>query len=127
MFIWIKVFKNGPSKVCGRQPLKNLRWKQTISLQILKGYLSQILLGPFLNTLTHIMNRNSHCNGLLCCRCAHIFDESFQLFRGKRKVVYVIFTNLRWISISLRNSICNCGKINVPKLGQAMFNPFLVL
>ena len=21
-FIWVKVFKNGPSKICGRQPLK---------------------------------------------------------------------------------------------------------
>ena len=24
--IWIKVFKNGPSKICGRRPLKNLKW-----------------------------------------------------------------------------------------------------
>ena len=35
--IWDKVFKNGPSKICGRQPLKNLKYgllKQTISLQI---------------------------------------------------------------------------------------------
>ena len=34
---WDKVFKNGPSKICGRQPLENLKWydllKQTISLQ----------------------------------------------------------------------------------------------
>ena len=22
---WDKVFKNGPSKICGRQPLKNLK------------------------------------------------------------------------------------------------------
>ena len=22
--IWVKVIKNGPSKICGRQPLKNL-------------------------------------------------------------------------------------------------------
>ena len=33
-----KPFKNGPSKIDGRQPLKNLKWyglpKQTISLQI---------------------------------------------------------------------------------------------
>ena len=36
--IWDKVFKDGPSKICGRQPLKNLKGygllKQTISLQI---------------------------------------------------------------------------------------------
>ena len=34
---WDKVLKNGPSKICGRQPLKNLKGygllKQTISLQ----------------------------------------------------------------------------------------------
>ena len=23
---WDKVFKNGPSKICGRQPLKNFTW-----------------------------------------------------------------------------------------------------
>ena len=25
-FVWVKVFKNEPSKICGRQPLKNLKW-----------------------------------------------------------------------------------------------------
>ena len=24
--IWVKVFKNGPSKICGRQSLKKLKW-----------------------------------------------------------------------------------------------------
>ena len=38
---WEKVFKNAPSKICGRQPLKNF-----------KGYGLQIVLGPFLNTLS---------------------------------------------------------------------------
>ena len=36
--IWDKVFKNGPSKICGGQPLKNLKGygllQQIISLQI---------------------------------------------------------------------------------------------
>ena len=26
MNIWDKVFQNGPSKICGRQPLKNFTW-----------------------------------------------------------------------------------------------------
>ena len=38
IIIWDKVFKSGPSKVCGRKPLKNLKGygllKQTISLQV---------------------------------------------------------------------------------------------
>ena len=25
-FIWDKIFKNGPSEICGSQPLKNLKW-----------------------------------------------------------------------------------------------------
>ena len=37
---WDKVFMSGPSKICGRQPLKNLKdyglLKQTISLQTFK-------------------------------------------------------------------------------------------
>ena len=37
MYIWEKVFKSKPSKICGRKPLKNLKGygllKQTISLQ----------------------------------------------------------------------------------------------
>ena len=56
--IGVKVLKNRPSKIYGRQPLNNLKWhglpKQTISLQIFKGYLPQIFVDPFLNTLTHI-------------------------------------------------------------------------
>ena len=52
------VFKNRPSKICGRQSLENLRWysllRQTIChLTFFKGCLSQILLCLFLNTLTH--------------------------------------------------------------------------
>ena len=50
---------NEPSKICGRQLLKNLKRyglpRQTISLHLkfFKGCLPQILLDPFLNTLTH--------------------------------------------------------------------------
>ena len=48
----------GPSRIFGRQPLKKFKryglLKQTIFLQIFKGCLPQILLGPFLNNLSHI-------------------------------------------------------------------------
>ena len=52
----VKVFKNGPSKICGRQPSKNLKWYGLPNhFKFFKGSLPQILLGPFLNTLTHII------------------------------------------------------------------------
>ena len=48
----------GPSEICGRQPLQNVKCygllKQTISLQIFKGFLPHISLGPFLNTLSQM-------------------------------------------------------------------------
>ena len=46
--IRVKVFKNGPSKICERQPLKNLK--------CFKGCLPQILLGLILNTLNITLN-----------------------------------------------------------------------
>ena len=50
---WEKVFKNEPSKIYGRQPLKNLKWYglSICSLSILfKGCLPQTLFDQFLNT-----------------------------------------------------------------------------
>ena len=50
--------RNGQSKICQRQPLKTLKeyglLKAAIILQVFRGSLPQILLGPFLNTLFHI-------------------------------------------------------------------------
>ena len=55
---WNKVFKNGPSKTCGRQPLKNLKWYGLYHFKFYKGRFRQILLGPFLNTLSQIKSRS---------------------------------------------------------------------
>ena len=57
---WDKVFKNGPSKTCGRQPLKNLIWfcpSRPYISKFLKDRFPQVLLGPFLNTLLQIFDR----------------------------------------------------------------------
>ena len=80
---WDKVFKNGLSKICGRQPLKNFNWStleyfvpyisfpsrpllQSVSNPeyniFFKGCLLQILLGLFLNTLFQIpLNNKTKC------------------------------------------------------------------
>ena len=52
--IWVKVFKNGPSKISGRQPLKTFKLYGLRTLTFFKGSLPQILLGPFLHALTHV-------------------------------------------------------------------------
>ena len=52
IYIWGKVFKNGPSKICGR----NL-WSASvehITSKFPQKALPQILLDPFLNTFPHI-------------------------------------------------------------------------
>ena len=45
---WVKVFKNGPSEICGRQPLKNFKWYGLLRLSsinftwIILGYLHPV-------------------------------------------------------------------------------------
>ena len=57
IFIWGKVFKNGPSEICGIPPLKNLKavfhkicFSRPYHFKFFKGCLQQISLGPFLNS-----------------------------------------------------------------------------
>ena len=47
--MWLKVFKNGPSKICG------IQLSRPHHLKFFKGCCPQILLGPFLNTLIHML------------------------------------------------------------------------
>ena len=48
---WVKVFKNEPSKVCGRRPWYNMIClSRQYHFNFFNGGLPQISLGPFLNT-----------------------------------------------------------------------------
>ena len=54
------VFKTNPSKICGRQPLKNMKWymvclNRSNQFKFFKGCLSQILPCPSFNTLSHYL------------------------------------------------------------------------
>ena len=56
---WIicdKVFKNGPRKICGGQPLKNLKWHGLLKQTFFKDCLPQILPGSCLNTSSHLIH-----------------------------------------------------------------------
>ena len=53
---WDKVFKSGPSKICGRQPLKKSVLGRPYPFKFFKGCLPQILLGPLLNTLSQLFH-----------------------------------------------------------------------
>ena len=54
---WDKVFKNGPIKICGRLPLKNLKDMVCYLFKFSKGCLPKMLLGPFLYTLSQMFDR----------------------------------------------------------------------
>ena len=75
---WDKVLKNGPSKICGREPLKNFNGYETdhISSNICKGCLPQNLLCPFLNTWTQMMVKKRNCKRIQILR---ISTDAFQL------------------------------------------------
>ena len=56
---WDKIFKNGPSEICGRQPLKYFKCdmvslSRPCHFEFFKGFLPQISLGPFLNNLSQL-------------------------------------------------------------------------
>ena len=53
--IWEKAFKNGPTAICGRQPFDMACLSRPHYFKFFKGCLPQILLGPFLNTFSHIL------------------------------------------------------------------------
>ena len=42
--ILVKLFKNGSSKICGRQPLNNLKWYGPYHFKFFKGYLTKFFL-----------------------------------------------------------------------------------
>ena len=52
-FKWVEVFKNGPRKIC-EDSLYMVCLSGPYHFKFFKGSLPQILLGTFLNTLTHI-------------------------------------------------------------------------
>ena len=65
-----EVFKNGPSKICGRHRLKIYPFK------FFKGCLPQILLGPFLNTWTQLILL------ILSIPTKNIRNSGFLMFSG---------------------------------------------
>ena len=42
--ILVKLFTNGSSKICGRQPLNNLKWYGPYHFKFFKGYLTKFFL-----------------------------------------------------------------------------------
>ena len=67
-----KVFTNGLSEICRRQPLKNLKWygllKHTLHVTstFLKGCLPQFFIDSFLNTLHHFAVSDFASNYFYC-------------------------------------------------------------
>ena len=89
---WNKVFKNGPSKICGMQPLKMLKWygllKRIISLhfKLFKACIPQILLGQFLNNLSQSLQENLK-NPM---RVLQIVVSVFQIYANVTRLVFSV-------------------------------------
>ena len=81
MNLWGKVFKNGPSKIWGRQPLP-------YHFKLFKGCLPQILLGPFLNTLSHLCLYFESVKNII-----RLFNVSLRIIQNKG--ICTTFSNRR--------------------------------
>ena len=53
-YIWDNVFKNEPSKICGRQPLKNLKWYGLFKQMFLQCLISNLFVVLKYETLMHL-------------------------------------------------------------------------
>ena len=66
-YIWDKVFKNGPSKICGRQPLKSF-----LKAVFHKFYLVQSwILCPTWDWSRNTLHKNTHTKYTYICTYAH--------------------------------------------------------
>ena len=63
-YVWDKVFKNEPSKICGRQPLKIFTWS------ILKYCVPFVKVGKYFNVVL------GPCDDFLACQSIDRFDSS---------------------------------------------------
>ena len=114
--IWVKVFKNGPSKICGRQSLKSLKWyglpKQS---GLFKGCLPKLTWSILDKTKKLIASITKISFTSLCCYCK--LPEVFIL--GK----YVLkFDNGDTVTVPI--SIILVSFLCVPR---AIFQYFLLL
>ena len=79
MNAWVKLFKNELTKISGRQPLKTYEvvWSASrpYHFKFFKGYLLQILLSPFLNTLIQNVS-TKRCDSIVIdpIVCTKIFN-----------------------------------------------------
>ena len=53
-YIWDNVFKNEPSKICGRQPLKNLKWYGLFKQMFLQCLMSNLFGVLKYETMMHL-------------------------------------------------------------------------
>ena len=86
ILMWDKVFRNGPSKICGRHPLKNLKGYGMLKHNVILRISAEAIVFANLNVSKHF-----------CHRCPNIQD-------------FVIITNIFTIKIAKDSDIPNCRK-----------------
>ena len=101
-FIWVKVFKNGPCKTCGRQPLKFeiiwSAWADHITSNFFKAVFHKSYL-VHLNTLTHLL---ANVLVWLLVRMENRVGVSSVFFWGKYKTWWLlILTSIHEIDMGL--------------------------
>ena len=103
---WDKLFKNGPSKICGRQSLKKLKGYCCLSKpypsKFFTGCLPQILLGPFLNTLSKMCHWRIPLNSTLLLQVLNFANGSrleFMYMSGQASFISMVVSCL-WCSHS---------------------------
>ena len=100
---WDKVFKNGPSKGCGKQPLKNLKFKKIKKQKIKNSNFLKAVINKFYLVHSRILSlkfrlsetlKKSYWIWLFASFCKNIFELNFPRQGGNKRVtsnIYKVF------------------------------------
>ena len=116
-FIWVKVLKNGLSKICGRQPLKNLKWYGL--------HMENLFIYPVIYLWKTLLFREKtphwrhfvYISGRVICCCKKKFSIKVSLSNLTRsakncRFFYSYWVNLFSKKIELENKCCPKSKIS---------------
>ena len=123
IFIWDKVFKRGPIKICQRQPLNDLKGygllTDHIPFKCFKGCFPQILLGSLWNTLFHMNTTSSKVgNNKTCLKMGNVLNRKPLTVRRWHYSLKCCFTAKIWTfkAVSQLTNFRNLDGIKMAKV-----------
>ena len=123
--IWVNVFKNGPSKICGRQPLKNFTWTILeylalihLLLQQIANFIYYIVLDSNYSISQNVERTEINIDLLISFECEFISRKIYEFCLQNLKIRGILACFWSLIAHSLSEEIidsCHSNLAQIPK------------